>query len=328
MSGRSHPIRLCRRGFTLVELLVTLGIVAVLVALLLPAVQAAREASRRTVCSNNLKQVGVALLHHETSHGSLPVGARQSINFGLSWWVDLLPHLEQTALFEALDRRGAHCGDPLRHARNARAIDALTISTLLCPSSTLEPLHPVGNVRVMMPSYVGISGASNEDGFREQRVNVCCLPENKGQISAGGVLLANRGVWLRHVTDGLSNTLAVGECSESVMDSKGIVRRIDGGAPMGWITGTMASGTPPEYQQPMATPCWNLTTIRYAPNMRDYDRAGINQGRGANNPLVSAHPGGVCGLVLDGSVRFLTDDMELRLLKRLATRDDGESASD
>ena len=164
--------------------------------------------------------------------------------------------------------------------------------------------------------------ATNDDGFPEQRISICCNPWNDGQISAGGVLITNRAVRMREVTDGLSNTLAVGECSDLAVDSRtGVSHRIDGGFPQSWLTGTSAVGTPPTYQAVNPPPAWNITTIRYPPNMTDYSQPGIEDNRGANNPLVAAHRGGVNGLNLDGSVHFLCDEIDLSTLKQLATRD-------
>src|SRR6266571_785492 len=94
-----------------------------------------------------------------------------------------------------------------------------------------------------------------------------------------------------------------------------------------WLAGTYEQGTPPTYGSPNspASPrqCWNITTIRYPPNTHDPSLPGIDQNHGANNPLLSAHPGGVNGLMVGGSVQFLTDNVSIWLLKQLATRDDG-----
>src|SRR5690349_17127173 len=101
LSARSHRPRRLATAFTLVELLVVIAIIGVLVALLLPAVQAAREAARRTQCSNNLKQIGLALLNYEDVGKSLPVGATGPSpkgGYGTAWGVAILPYLEQGSL--------------------------------------------------------------------------------------------------------------------------------------------------------------------------------------------------------------------------------------
>jgi prepilin-type N-terminal cleavage/methylation domain-containing protein len=330
------PLRPCwltteRKGFSLGELLVVIAIVALLFAMLLPAIQAARETARRATCVNNLKQVGIAILNYESLRRELPVGSRNELaddfsTFGFSWWVDVLPHLEQSAIHQKLDFKSAGHGWLILNAQNAQAANGTLISTMACPSSPIPPLEQVGVARAMMPSYVGISGAANDSNFTESRVNQCCLPENRGEVSSGGLLVANQSIRVRQITDGLSNTVMVGECSDFALRSNGKTARIDGGFPNGWLTGTMARGTPPNYN-PNAnpTPSWNITTIRYPPNMRDYSQPGIDDDRGANNPLVSAHPHGVNILCGDGSVRMLTDTTQKLVLARLATRDDNKT---
>ncbi len=326
MTGRTVPERR-RPGFTLVELLCTIAIIGVLVARLLPAIQAAREAARRMSCANNLKQIGLAVLNYEGAQGVFPVGARDQFSgtatFGMSWWVAIMPYLEQESLYRLLDQTGPYNGWPLMHPGNATTVNQVLIRSLICPSSLLDPLYPVGSVMVLMPSYVGIAGAASDTQFPEARVSTCCLPVLNGQISAGGVLIPNANVRSAQIVDGRSNCLVVGECSDYAIDVTGNIHRIDGGFPNGWLTGTSVAGTPPQYSAGIASPSWNITTIRYAPNMRDYTQPGIHDDHGANNPLLASHPGGVEGLILDGSVRMLSTNTDIIALKRLATRDDG-----
>jgi prepilin-type processing-associated H-X9-DG protein len=130
------------------------------------------------------------------------------------------------------------------------------------------------------------------------------------------------------MSDGLSNTIAVGEASNYAIDSAGNRKDIDGSFPVGWITGTTASGTPPNYNPGFSPTCWNITTIRYAPNSRDYNRPGIRDNHGPNNPLMSAHSGGVHCLLADGSVRFVNETIDVMNLKRLARRDDGRNVDE
>jgi prepilin-type N-terminal cleavage/methylation domain-containing protein len=313
-----------RRGFTLVELLVVTAIIGVLVSLLLPAVQASREAARRAVCQSNLRQVGLALLGYETANSRLPVGAVRTKGFGHSWWVEVMPYLEQQDIYQRFDRRGADSGWAVLHGKNGALVDGLLISTMWCPSSPLEPLLRVGYVRVMAPSYVGIAGAASIDAFRETRVNVCCSPKSDGEISAGGVLLPNASVRLKEITDGTSQTLVAGEMSDYAFQN-GLAYRIDGGNRNGWIMGTSGVGTPPNFTS--SVPAWNLTSTKYPPNTRDYTLPGIETDHGANNPLVSAHAGGVSALTMDASVRLLTDTIDLQLYASLSTRDDQQAAA-
>jgi prepilin-type N-terminal cleavage/methylation domain-containing protein/prepilin-type processing-associated H-X9-DG protein len=313
-----------RAGFTLVELLVVIATMLVLAGMTLPALQRGREASRRTACENNLRQIGIALLNYESSSRSLPIGAKSSLTHGQSWWVALLPAMELTSLYEQLDVTGLNSGNVAFNPQNGRVINGVIIEVMACPSSEIPVLWPTGAVQIMMPSYVGISGATSHDNFPEKRVSDCCVNDfNQGQISAGGLLIPNRPVRLKQILDGLSSTLAVAECSDFAIDKKGNLKRIDGSLPVGWLTGTAARGVPPDYTQTFAPPSYNITTVRYPPNLRNFDRPGISRDHGANDPLVSPHPDGVNGVMADGAVRFLSESMDVYLLKSLATRDDG-----
>ena len=315
-----------RRAFTLIELLTSVAIIALLIAVLLPAVQSSREASRRIYCANNLRQIGLALHNYESAQRLGPIGASGQSGFGMSWWAAILPYLEQAAVFDQLDHAGALNGLMIAHAGNAQLVNGLRMPSLSCPSSPLDPMLAVGSAMVQMPSYVGSAGASSDGGFPESRVAPCCVADlNLGEISAGGMLVPNRGICFAEVTDGLSNTILVGECSDYVYNSNGVAFRVDGGNPVGWIAGSPESRTPPIYAATPAKPkpCYNITTVRYGPNMRNYNQPGVRNDHGPNNPLVSAHPGGVNVLLADGSVRFLHEVTDVLTLKRLATRDDG-----
>ena len=319
-------------AFTLVELMSVLAIIGTLSGLLLPAIQHAREASRRSKCQSNLHQIGLALENFEGRRGHYPVGTRSQVtwpsgmlSFGVSWWTDILPDLDEAALAARLDVTGANAGWMVLHPLNGRLIDNVFISTIFCPSSSIIPFSSVGGFRVEMPSYVGVSGAANGDGFVETRVSKCCVPLNDGELAAGGVLIPNQAIRRSKVTDGTSHTLLVGETSEYCFDTHGISRRVDGGFPNGWIMGTSASGVPPDYD-PRMPGAYNVTTVQHPINTRDYDLPGIHDDHGANNPFLSAHPGGAVLLFADGSVHFMSQDTEIQALKRLATRDDGQDS--
>ncbi len=175
--------------------------------------------------------------------------------------------MDEQAIAGGFDYQGANNGTVLLDAQNALLADGVIIGPMACPSSSFPELWPIGGMQIMMPSFVGIAGSTNGNGFPETRVATCCIPNYGGQISAGGMLIPNQEVHLKQVFDGLSKTLMVGECSDMAVDSTGILRRIDGGFPNGWITGTTATGTPPNYNSGFAPPSWNVTTVKYPPNM-------------------------------------------------------------
>jgi prepilin-type N-terminal cleavage/methylation domain-containing protein len=312
-------------GFTLVELLVVIALAGALLSLMMPAIQSAREAARRSSCQNNLRQIGSALLNYESAHQTFPVGVQRNVTFGNSWLVAIAAALDESAIMGQLDTHGPHSGSVFLNATNGSVVDGVRIDTLICPSSPLPPMKQVTAFQLTMPSYVGISGAVGDVEFSETRVSTCCVPELGGKISAGGVLIPNQAVSIRQIVDGTSKTLIVGEASDYARGADGTAYRIDGGNPLGWIAGTTARGTPPDYNSGFSPPSWNVTTVRYPPNTRNYELPGIDDNRGANNPLLSAHPVGVCGLFADGSVHFLADALNTLHFKRLSTRDDSHS---
>lgn len=322
----------CRlqRGFTLVELLVVVAIIGVMIGLLLPAIQAAREASRRAWCQNNLRQIGLAILNCEQAQEKLPVGARCFVvpgfsggSYGMSWWVEIFPYLEQLSVSSRLDKKSVHHGMPLSSAQNSQVADGVEIDVMFCPSSPLPRLRYVGNVQLGMPAYVGISGADRDDHFTETRLNDVSYD---GRISGGGLLVPNAAISLKDVNDGTTSTLLVGETSDYAYDNQGRAYRIDGGHGLSWLAGTRPLGTPPEFgidSTNLAKIAYNIATVRYRVNESRYLLPGIADDHGPNNPLRSAHPGGVNALLASGAVTPLADELDLLVLKQLATRDEG-----
>src|SRR3954462_11430968 len=129
VSSQQHYRR--RRAFTLTELMIVIAILGLMVGLMLPAIQAARESSRATACRNNLKQIGLALANYESTLKQYPIGAEGHYDrmlspapmYGFSWWPRILPFLEQSALTDQLDRSGANIGYVMLNPRNGSVVN-------------------------------------------------------------------------------------------------------------------------------------------------------------------------------------------------------------
>ncbi|MFI4874741.1 MAG: DUF1559 domain-containing protein, partial [Blastopirellula sp. JB062] len=309
-----------RRGFTLVELLVVIAIIGVLIALLLPAVQQAREAVRRITCNNQIKQLGLALHNYHDTFLSFPPG-----NYGMSgsgrydganWRVQVLPFIEQSALHDQLDFTARFEGDNL--AGN-EILSELIVPGLLCPSSALEPFsnpHGRNDDQAMIIHYVGISGAAPS----ETQPLVGYVDCGYGWFANNGMLLTNQATRLRDATDGTSNTMLLAEQS-GLIDGQELTANYRGG----WH-GASSKET---VDTPSCSQVWfaGTTTVRYNPNY-DIITSGNSYQYRHNTVLNSFHPGGVNILRTDGSTRFVSDTINLETLKRLAVRNDGELLED
>lgn len=321
-----------RRAATLIEVMVVMSIIGTMASLVLPATQMARELSRADACRHNLHQIGLALLNYESVHHEFPKGAEgrfdrklSPVNMvGLSWWVETLSHLEASNVTDQLDRTGANTGLASLNAHNGELVNNFGPSVFFCPSSPVDHFVQLGDYQIACPSYSGISGASNYEGFTETRVNRCCRSE--GQISGGGVLIPNATIRSRQITDGFAMTLLVGEQSDFAYTQTGQPVNVGPAYALGWLGGSYALGVPPNYGSWLA-PSYNLATVRYPLNEHRFDLPGVCEDVGANNPLLSAHPGIVNLLYCDGSVHAVDDALSVDLLKSLATRDDGGPAS-
>jgi len=331
--GRDKMTR--RSGFTLIELLVTIAVIAILIALLLPAVQSAREAARNFSCKNNLRQIGIALHNYHDTFTTFPLGGyaqpRGTTPFaGSSFWVALLPYLEQSAAYAKYNTSVPGSGEP---GTNAEVIDNFMQSVLHCSSSVLPILEPVaGGIKTQFPSYVGISGAAadkidGDDFTASEKVKFKdCLTVNLGWMSWDGILVANQHIPLQWVSDGSSNTLLIGEASAKVKASTGGEGRLGGADGSGWQRATPASGVGASYGLPATNNpvrCTNLTTIAHRVNVDQVSFPPSCFGHTPNRPLRSSHPGHVNVLVADGSVQSLAENSDFQLLKMRSCRSDG-----
>jgi len=284
-----------QRGFTLIELLVVIAIIATLIALLLPAVQQAREAARRIQCQNNLMQLGLALHDYHLSHRVFPPGSVNPtgpINNGQSgykhgWMIQLLPYMDQANLYKAID--------PHRGIYEQTQIDFTRMSPpgLRCPSSPLA----------MSDSNSSFAGCHNDV---EAPINA----------DDNGMLFLNSSVRLSDVTDGQQYTLFASEYRDSGMwqiGSRMSLRntgtRIDTSTD---FTKLRKPGLPsPDAQPP-------------APDDSEVDAANVPDPKTSVGGFGSYHAGGANFLFVDGSVRFVGSSIDTGLYQNLGNRRDGK----
>lgn len=314
-----------RSGFTLVELLVVIAIIGILIALLLPAVQAAREAARRSQCTNNLKQIGIALHNYHDTFKTFPLGSfnlREAWpSSGTNWRALILPFMEQSTVHDQLQ----FSSNPAVHfmaggAAGGAALDGnkvledLVIDGYRCPSSVIAELGGHNNNRAMNILYVGIQGcAPPVPGPDANRGTKDC---SYGITSNNGMLPKNECTQFKDCQDGTSNTMIVAEQSGMVA-----TRNITANYYGGWY------GT--RHPRPMNDPagCGDLwgagtTAVRYAPNTK-VALTGASQMYHNNTIINSEHPGGINILLTDGSCQFISETIQMVTLRQLACRYDG-----
>ncbi len=283
------------RGFTLVELLVVIAIIGVLVALLLPAVQSAREAARRMQCLNNLKQIGLACHNYHDSFNQFPPGEANGTYGGSSGFVAILPYMEQQNAYQLYDFAKGN-SDPLN-----QQVVAQRISAFICPTCIFSRKVPIpgcdANNRAP-GTYAFSSGSLDPYG------SIASGNPNNGAIVNG---VSGGPVNFGSISDGSSNTLLSGESHWSFQDYT-----FTSGACSGQIRGGFSYWSSP---YPLAT---LFTTLGpFNPQTMSGDSKRLMNFR-------SNHPGGVNMGNCDGSIRFWSDNIDHVLLDGLATRNGRE----
>lgn len=309
-------------GFTLVELLVVIAIVGVLVALLLPAVQAAREASRRSSCVNNLKQLGVALQNFHAAQRRFPPGRGGPAPMVFSAQAYLLPYIEEGSIEGQIDFTLAPtslviAGVPYSGSANQPAASQ-TVRVLMCPTD-------VGEGRVPGSTF----GATN------YAANAGSGTLNFGSLTrADGVFFIRSNIDFRKITDGSTYTVAFSERqlgngqpqpAASRDNSQSVIWELNNSMPFGPTPCEAAVSTSGSWYSQRGAK-WilgnygnTLYNHYYAPNSPQWDCMNLPQ-QMALMTARSNHPGGVNVSFCDGSVRFVVDDVRLEVWRAAATR--------
>ncbi|MBA2115339.1 DUF1559 domain-containing protein [Bremerella alba] len=287
------------RGFTLVELLVVIAIIGVLIALLLPAVQQAREAARRMQCQNNLKQLGLALHNHHDTYGNFPTFTAGSIN--ISYVVHLLPFIEQDNLYD-LFPRDASGNLQITSSNDVRATNR--IDALLCPSGTIQNSTYSGQSDRYTNHYYGVLGPKGENVQTGDDYELDTLG-GQGGASLQGFFQWQKEMRFADITDGTSNTLAIGEISWK-----------DAGCHRPWTRGgeTQSGGV----HSASAKNVFNaINAVGYVSASTNWNDASFG----------SEHPGVAQFLLGDGSVRSVSESVAMTVYRAMASRNGGETVT-
>jgi prepilin-type N-terminal cleavage/methylation domain-containing protein/prepilin-type processing-associated H-X9-DG protein len=290
----------CRRsGFTLIELLVVIAIIAILIGLLLPAVQKVREAAARSKCSNNLKQMAIACHSYHDVNGKMPCGPVYSGFDGLAMHFVLLPYVEQMAVYNQGDMSKAW--DDTTGPRVNLALGAILLSVYQCPSSPILQSEvtadqPVSGQYAKTMHYVGIMGPKGVNPVTGATYGLSGT--GQGGQSTDGILTPVQPVQMTGITDGTSNTLMIGELSW-----------YDAKCYRAWERGCAKGST-----------CASQRNVRYGLNVKAYSSGNFNDAS-----LGSMHTGGANMGMGDGSVRFLRSAVDTNtVLLPMASRAGGE----
>jgi prepilin-type N-terminal cleavage/methylation domain-containing protein/prepilin-type processing-associated H-X9-DG protein len=341
-------MRVHRSAFTLIELLVVIAIIAVLIALLLPAVQSAREAARRAQCTNNLKQIGLAVHNYESANGSFPPGFK-GVDWG-TWLVWILPFIEQQSAFNAWNSVGDDRIDQgiqkgmFRYGGVANTtVTVRRYSAYYCPSdpnnynlaggagwpvTAQNYVVNFGNTVTIQPQIYQVNGVNYP--FLGAPFTDMGAPDT--DITGWTIGGTHSTVKLAALTDGTSNTLLTGEVlvgppqPSGVLDLRGWSWWGYGSTFTAWLS---PNSTSPDVlwstgycgtNLPRNMPCTGSSGTASS-------AGGVYTGLGMTSALRSQHPGGVNSGMADGSVRFIKNSINLYTWRGLASAAGGEVIS-
>jgi prepilin-type N-terminal cleavage/methylation domain-containing protein len=322
-----------RTGFTLVELLVVIAIIGILVGLLLPAVQAAREAARRMQCSNNMRQLGLALHNYESAYKVFPpsrLAFKTPVVFEQSWMSMILPYLEQGNVHARYQ-----FGTPWYAAVND-PLTTLSLPTMICPSAPggreLPPAAlyagVTNNTRSDQPIW-GYTDYGSVNAVRNAAFVAAGLPSLNAREVLGALGRGPAGVRLSSILDGLSNTIVVGE---------------DAGRPTMFVSGrrSMNPRSGAAFGLPVTADGWGWADINGGFSVDGANPQGLQNNTTSSggttvvgtcfinctndSEIYAFHTGGSQFTFGDGSVQFLSANIDARTLIALLTRDHGDVA--
>jgi prepilin-type N-terminal cleavage/methylation domain-containing protein len=328
-----------RRGFTLVELLVVIAIIGILVALLLPAIQAAREAARRTQCNNNLKQLGVGMHNYHDTFKTLPMGYTNDFGIAINysgqnyahhgngttasqyraswaWSAYIAPFMELTAQHQTLDVTGKYAAESLLNPE-ARQVIRTRVDSFRCPSDTAKEINTAGG------EYRPADTTGTQyDAATNNYAGVC--DDNGANIdndqrNCSGVLYVDSNTNFRDVLDGTSSVLMIGERCLQRPHARCARLQNCGAATM------FVVGASNQLSHDNRSNCGALGSAARGINW-DSTVADCTNLWNAKSSFHSLHPGGAQFVLVDGSAHFISQDVDLTTFRRLAHRQDGNPA--